>query len=319
MVRCIAVLFIVAVPGWALDSVREVHSARPFAAYTAMPVMDRGYLFFITGNSPELDVYTPTGQLAFATTIQGPDGAAPSLFESAIDDHGTVAVAIAYKDAGRKTNGAILLLDGTGKQAGLISTGRYMPSHLCFDPDGQIWTTGWQRDAEKTEHEDRQDYSIVRRFDASTKQQTGAFVPRSSFPRGLSPGGAWGGQWMIRAAGERVGMLLMSGQTSEKLVWLELDSSGAETGRWTLPSTHTDGVAFSPRGLYAVTRTLNEEQRSTVWALNQLDKTTSAWKPVAKAEYSWDQKTDYGNQLGADGDQLVLEKDMGATLEWVKP
>jgi hypothetical protein len=281
--------------------------------------MDRGYLFFLTGNSPELDVYTPDGQLAFATTIQGPNGTAPSLFESAINDHGTVAVAVAYKDAGRKTNGAILLLDGAGKQTGLISTGRYMPTHLCFGPDAQIWTTGWQRDAEKAEREDRQDYSIVRRFDVTTKQQTSGFVPRSSFPPGLAPGSPFGGRWMIRAAGDRVGMLLMSGQNSRRLVWLELDSAGVEVGRWTLPATHTDGVAFSSRGLYAVTRTLNKEQRSTVWQLNQLDKTTSAWKSVAKTEYSWDQKTDYGNLLGADGDQLVLAKDLGATLEWVKP
>lgn len=317
MVRWLIASFACVSIAWGVDSVRIVHSGRPFAPETVLPVMNRGYLFFINRSSPELDVYAPTGQLAFATTIQGPSGAIPNLTDAAIDDQGRVAVAIVYSGA-KAVEGGIVLLDAAGKQTGLISTGRYMPSHLCFGPGAAIWTRGWQRDAIKTDREDRQDYFIIRRFSVQG-QETGAFVKRSSFPPGLSPGDPWGGLWGIRAAGDRIGAFMYSGNTSERLVWLELDSSGNEQGRWTLPPGSTVGRAFTKKALYAVNQKSDREKRVTVWELDALDKDTSAWKPVSKVEYSWDHLRNCGMLMDADGEELVLAKEGGAILEWIQP
>ena len=175
-----------------------------------------------------------------------------------------------------------------------------------------------QRDAVKTDHEDRQDYLIIRRFNMQGRE-TGAFVMRSSFPPGLSPGGPWGGLWGIRAAGDRIGAFMYSGKNGQPLVWLELDSSGNEQGRWTLPAGSTGGRAFTKKALYAVKLKSDQEKRVAVWELDALDKDTSAWKPVSKVEYSWDNLRDGGMLMDADGEELVLAKEGGAILEWIKP
>lgn len=315
--RFIVCLLALASPGWALDTVRVVQSGRPFTAFTQIPIMDRGYLFFITHNSPELDAYTPDGRLYFATVIQGPDGAVPQITDAAIDDRGNVAVSFVYGSIQTLFQGGLAFLDASGKQTATLSTGRYQTSHLCFSSGGSLWTRGWQRSV-TANRSDSEDYFIIRRYDTQGRQ-TGGFVKRSSFPPGLSPGGAWGGRWGIRASGDRIGALMMSGQNSQRLVWLELDTSGKELGRWTLPPGHTSGMAFTRDAVYAVNTTSDRDHRTSVWELDTLDKATSTWKPVSKVEYSWDHPCDCGILMTADGDDLIFAKTGGSTLEWIRP
>lgn len=200
LLRTLAYLFL-ATSAWSLDPIRAVQSGRPFAPDTVAPIMNRGYLFFITHSSPELDAYTPTGQLAFATIIRAPGDAIPSLSDAAVDDQGRFAISFVYRDKTGVLHPGIALLDASGKQTSSFFTGLYQPSHLCFGPDGSIWTTGWQRDPALVESEDRQDYFLIRRFDLEGNQ-TGAFIKRSSFPAGLPqvPALAAGGESVPQAA-----------------------------------------------------------------------------------------------------------------------
>jgi hypothetical protein len=192
--------------------------------------------------------------------------------------------------------------------------------HLCFGLDSTIWASGLQRDAARRDIEDEQDYMIVRRWNAQG-ELTGSFVQRSSFPPGLSPGGGFGGLWGIRASRGRVGMRLFSGKSSERMVWLELDDSGKELGRWTLPAEHTDGMAFRGDQLYSVTSTWNRGERTNVWMLNQLDRTTSKWHPVVTKEWTEPGGAPgmFGVLIDADGDNLVMARQSGSVLEWIKP
>jgi len=56
-----------------------------------------------------------------------------------------------------------------------------------------------------------------------------------------------------------------------------------------------------------------------VWELDAFDKDSSTWKPLSKVEYSWDNPCNCGMLMDADGEELVLAKQSGATLEWIKP
>jgi hypothetical protein len=105
------------------------------------------------------------------------------------------------------------------------------------------------------------------------------------------------------------------------MVWLELDDSGKELGRWTLPAEHTDGMAFRGDQLYSVTSTWNRGERTNVWMLNQLDRTTSKWHPVVTKEWTEPGGAPgmFGVLIDADGDNLVMARQSGSVLEWIKP
>lgn len=304
---------------FAIESVRTVNSARPFASSSRLPVMSQGHLFFIE-QSPVIPVYAPSGQPAFTIELKSPSRPAAIPADAAMSGRGQTAVSFAYTDDTLGYQGAIAIFDNTGKQSSLITTGRFMPMHLCFGADSAtIWAAGWQRDAVKRDSEDEQDYMIVRRWNGQG-ELTGSYVKRSSFPLGLSPGGGFGGRWGIRAARGRVGMQLMSGETSERMVWLELDDNGEELGRWTLPAEHTDGMAFTGGQLYSVTSTWNRDTSKAVWMLNQLDRSTSKWNPVLTKEWIHPGVPgSFGILMDADDDKIVLARENGSILEWMKP
>jgi hypothetical protein len=312
-------LLSLATPSFALDVVRTVQMGRPLTPNAVMPVVSRGYVLYMEISSPVLSVYRPSGEPAFTVDLKSPFALPPQVEDAAVDDRGRVAVALALPDNSGSAEGGIAVLDPSGVQKSLIRTGRYMPTHLTFDGAGAIWTDGWQRDAVKVHTEDSEDYAVIRRFD-SAGNQTGAFVKRSSFPRpGLSPDCAIHG-WGMRAAGERVGAWLCSGQTSERRLWLELDRDGQELGRWTLPKNHNNGMAFTGEDLYTVLSSSDQERRRSVWMLSKLDRATAEWTTIAAGELSWDdaQSKGFGILMDADGENLVFVRG-GSVLEWVKP
>lgn len=317
MLRLLAIFVTVTQLVWPLDVTKVAQSGLPFAPYVAVPVMNRGYLFPLKHGSPELDVFTPDGHLVFATILTAPNGATPSLTDAAVNDDRTVAVSIVYRAAPDRFEGAIVLLNPSGKQTSTFTTGKYMPSHVTFGPGDTIWTRGWQRTPDPG-YEDKEDYGVIRRFNMSGKQ-TGSFVKRSSFPLGLAPGGAWGGRWGIRTAGDHIGTLMYSGKVGDHYVWVELDSSGAELGRWSLSPGHKDGFAFTPDGLYTVINSWNNEQGRGNWQLAILDKPSSTWRPISTINYTRENICHCGILMDADGNQLVFAKEAGAIIEWVKP
>lgn len=314
MTRVLAFGALLALVVVARDGSKVVQSSRPFTAGEPLPVMDHGWVVFLDRNSPIVSVQRADGTPAYTTTIQLPTGVVPTLSDAAVDPQGRAAVAIAYRGGETGVEGAILLLDTSGKQIALHSTGRYLPDHLCFDSDGAIWTAGWQRDLVKMDMEDEQDYAVIRRFN-NKGEQTGSFVNRSTFPRpGLSPGSGIRGQWAIRWSRDRIGAHLMSGQTSERMVWLELDRSGKELGRWTLPKEHTNGLAFAGGELYsAIWR--NPAQDTWISHLVKLDRTTGRWQSLATR----DNREGWGIVMDAEGDSIILTEDHGKSYEWLKP
>jgi sugar lactone lactonase YvrE len=276
--------------------------------------MDHGWLIFLDHNVSTMYVQRPDGTPAYTATVRVPSGARPSLMDAAIDAQGRAAVGIAYPGGESGFEGSIVLLDPSGNQTAIYSTGRYLPSHLCFDPDGAIWTAGWQRDLVKMDMEDEQDYAVIRRFNARG-EQTGAFVKRSTFPfPGLQPGAPTGGRWGIRWSRDRIGAYVESGQTSERMVWLELDRSGKEVGRWTLDGEHANGLAFAGGELYSAVSVKKDE---TTWVSNlvKLDRATGHWQALSSSE----SPEGWGIVMDADGDQIVLAMDHGRTYQWVKP
>jgi hypothetical protein len=314
MTRILAVAASFAAMALAHEPVKVVQSARPFSAGAALPVMDHGWLIFLDHDSPTIYVQRPDGTPAYWATIELAGGVRPSLNDAAVDAEGRAAVAVAYRVSNIGAGGAIVMLGASGKQTATHSTGRYLPEHLCFDPQGSVWTTGWQRDPVRMDSEDEQDYGVIRRFNARG-EQTGAFVNRSTFPRpGLSPGISGGGRWGIRWSRDRVGAYLMSGLTSERMVWLELDRSGKELGRWTLDGVHSNGIAFADGELYsAIERRTNE----TTWVYNlvRLDRATGHWQVLAE----FLNRNVWGIMMDADAEKIVLAQDHGRTYEWIKP
>ena len=184
----------------------------------------------------------------------------------------------------------ILLLDRTGRETGLIDTGRYTPAHIAIAPDHSIWTLGWQQDADKPPLPDRQDYGIVRHFSADGKQVR-AYLPRSSFPAGLEPGIPGPGVH-IEVTQDRVGILAYSGKTGANAEWVELDLNGNLLGRY-----RTDDVlhrvtfaAFTADDhVYLAGPKLGE--------VYTLDHASHTWKLIPQQVA--------GMLMGADGNSLV--------------
>jgi hypothetical protein len=118
----------------------------------------------------------------------------------------------------------IILLDRNGNQTGLIDTGRYLASRIATAEDRSIWALGWQRDSVRTSYPDARDYMIVRHFFGEGKE-LGAYVARSTFPKGLEPG-AQSSPTRIAITKDRVGILAFSGNVGSQTEWLELDLNG---------------------------------------------------------------------------------------------
>jgi hypothetical protein len=83
---------------------------------------------------------------------------------------------------------------------------------------------------------DQQDYMIVRQFSFAGRELK-AFLPRSAFPKGLSAGG----RGQIFVTEDRIGVLVLSGRTSDNQEWMELDLHGNLLRR-----LRTDGIIRSP-------------------------------------------------------------------------
>jgi hypothetical protein len=62
----------------------------------------------------------------------------------------------------------------------------------------------------------------------------GSFLPRSTFPKGLTPAGdSWQGSG-LNISGSRIGILAWDGTSSEHNQWVELDLDGNLLGTYRL-------------------------------------------------------------------------------------
>jgi hypothetical protein len=295
-------------------------------------IFDKGYLFEMkgSGNAPPsgLAVFDPSGTLAYQVDIVAPDGSPARLDRNvaAADTDGTVILAMwygGYGGNGRVKGGGVVVLDRTGKQVRFLDTARFLPNALCFGPDHSIWVGGKQA-AEDGDWDQKADYKLVRKYSADGTL-LGSFLPRSLFPRGLSPTESG----IMRASHDRIGIVTHPGNTPTNPEWVELDFNGNLTGRWKLgPSMTGDSetrrmtysigqFSFTADGrLFAATESCPVEFQCTEQVV-VFDKKTSAWQPAGSG------LVDRSRVLfGADGNELVVwdrKTSPGVHLLWIQP
>jgi hypothetical protein len=114
--------------------------------------------------------------------------------------------------------GGIQILDSKGKHVRFIDTDANMPSALVFDPKGDLWTIGWERDPANRDTELKSEYNIARKYSIASGKEIGQTLPRSMRAVRSSPGSTGGGYWKMAASSERIGALIhksFSGQSPE--------------------------------------------------------------------------------------------------------
>jgi hypothetical protein len=249
------------------------------------PTFDNGFLV-VYGGSVTV-VYSPDGSPFLR--LPRPDNGA--VWNVAVDTDGTVATVGAYRG---HTAGGIAIFDRTGSQTRFIDTSRFFPTQVCFAPDHSIWVT---ISKEQPDHGGIPDFFLRHHYSRDGKE-LGAFLPQSSFPSARNPAEASVGGWRLRIANNRIGAIL--GHGSHERLWIELDLTGKELGRWPID---IDGY---PNAFTA---------QSTVYAsavggiIMVLDHETGKWIP--------DTSIGGGGLLGAEGNSLVFEDRSANLLFWV--
>jgi hypothetical protein len=238
------------------------------------------------------DTYGRDGKLAYKKTIEVPGGSQAVVGDVDFDVDGNAAVAAAALGGPSQFLHVIVLLDRNGNQTGLIDTGRYAPSKIAVSEDRSIWTLGWQRDAVRTSYPDSSDYMIVRHFSWEGKK-LGAYVARSTFPKGLEPGTGGSGK-RIMVTEDRVGVLAVSGNTSAKNEWLELDLNGNVIERSRLDNILREIFVAAFTADDHVYLGGNEE-------LYTLDRESHIWKPTPFTPKP------KGRLMGSDSAKLVYD------------
>jgi hypothetical protein len=248
--------------------------------------------------------------MEYRASVRAPDGSIAYLEQAAADSDGTVIVSVWYGGFGGHApvkGGGIAVFDKSGTQTQFLDTGRFMPNGLCFGPDHSVWTAGAQFGP--TDDESHADYAIVRKY-SKDGEQTGAYVSRSSFPPGLPPGGNGTFSW-VKAASDRIGVMMTPGQNSSDPVFVELDLQGKEIGRWKMKPMAGSGWAYTSDG-----RLFHAHYGGKPEKLMVFDKTSESWRAVTRGGVP-------GTLLGADGNDLVYDVGYAEPgdwrLRWVRP
>jgi|SRR5579862_2854546 len=266
--------------------IREITSQAMLFGGGLTPGFYQGYvIFFDDGHRNHISLYSPDGQPFLEKDIQ--EQTAPSVMSIAVDRDGTVAASWAGFDTNNKRCAGIDFLSRKGNEIKSINTGFYLAAHLAFGEGHDLWTFGWERDADDPEKA-AQDYMTVRKY--SNDLEVGKYLPRSLFRGGLDPACLSDQGRILTVARDRVGVLACAGSTSEQREWVEMDFIGKPLGRWRVDPAYRI-VATGDGHVYAQTNTEN----SNLFLLDRPSATFKSveWKPI-------------GILFGADGDELVF-------------
>ncbi len=301
--RIPAIVGILSFSLWAQSGSLKESSAPAFIE-NLMPALYNGYLYSI-GPRHVLTVFPPDGRQVLTLPLIGNDPV--SILNAAIDSDTTIA--LARRDG---AGSAIELRDALGNLLQSINTGRYIPMHVAFGEDHSIWTVGWQTDVTKLRYPDRLDNMILRHYSRDGKEM-GAYLPRSLFPAGLEPGSMGWQYRAITVTGDRVGVQVFSGDTGNKMEWVELNLDGKLIGRWRLDDVAQGGaIAFTSDDQAYVPHL---DRATKTWQVLKLNRATSTWEAVPSPARL--------HLYGSDGDQLIFaEWDSGdglMHLSWFKP
>ena len=295
---------------------KAVSSTKDFGQRVPLPTFDKGRLLFM--NNPRegsLRLQHADGQQVFQTILRDPEGVYLSIRDAALDTDGTVAVAASSRPP--TGGGAIVFLDAPGKPVRYVSTGRFMPQHICFDGHHTVWAIGAQQDQTMTGRRDREDHFLVRRFSKDGKE-IGAHLPRSLFPGMGAHFTGSVGLWTVRAAGERIGTLADYVDLDHRKEWVEFDLEGNLLGRWLLPVP--DAWTLPGRGMaYTADGRLFLgvwDKEATKTRLLILDRTAGEFRPVNDGA---ELDLPSGSLFGADGNDLVFVDRAGTQFTWYRP
>jgi hypothetical protein len=275
------------------EPVRQVTSQAIIAGNQPVPAFYAGYVYFVESGNTFVRLYAPDGQITPGLSIGGRTPGPILMAGVAVDSDGTVAVSRAT-GGGDGGPSAIEFYDGNRSLVGSIDTGLYVPAQITFAPDRTVWSFGWEwSPGTKQFARASTDYMMVRQFSRDGKL-LGAWLPRSTFPKGLLPASESWQARRITVIKDRVGLLADSGTVGTQQEWVEMDLQGKLLGRWRLDEFLHVRVGLTPDGnVY-----LQKGQGPDTVALFTLDRAASTWKPVASPMN--------GCFYGVDGDQLVF-------------
>jgi hypothetical protein len=271
---------------------REVTSQAALVGNQPVPAFYNGYIYYVDdpGNN-YVRLYAPDGHLALATAMQQQKPGPVWTQSVAVDSDGTIAISWVYgKEAGGTAE--IDFLDGNGRLTSSIATGTYVPAHITFDGNHNVWSFGYDTGYEWGSRRSG-DYLTVRKYSRDGKQ-LGAWLPRSSFPAGLPPAEQTWQSTCITVAADRVGLLAYAGKVGNQQQWVELSPEGNLIGRWDVDAAGGARVALTIDGhVY-----LQKGMGPNTIQLFMLDRTASKWTPVTSPMK--------GQLAGADGANLVF-------------
>ncbi len=239
MKKLLPATFLVSAAFAASAPVREVHSECP--ALSGLPVCHfrDGYMFqFDTLVNRVIRVYAPDGHFTVNLPIQLPGASVTWPTDVAVDFDGTF-VAGAFGGDGdirHVTQFRVAMFDSNGIQTGVIDTKTFSPNHVAIAEDHSIRVLGAQNGLRN-----KQDYMVVRKY-TRAGELVGSYLPRSTFPAGLEPGGQ-GVPPNVMAAGNRIALVAFSGNVGNLLELIELDGDGNVLAR--MRSDHEGGKTFA--------------------------------------------------------------------------
>jgi hypothetical protein len=159
-------------------------------------------------------------------------------YDVAVDADGTFAASAGGGDGDVRhvTQFGVAMFDANGIQTGVIDTKNFSPNHVAIAGDHSIWVLGSQSGPRN-----KQDYTILRKYTRDGKL-AGSYLPRSTFPAGLEPGGA-SVPATVMAAGNRIAVVAFSGNVGNRLELIELDGDGNVLG-W-MRSDNQNSINFA--------------------------------------------------------------------------
>ena len=148
---------------------------------------------------------------------------------------------------------------------------------------------------------------LVRKFSRDGKE-LGRHLPSSLWPgRKAAPDAVSGGYWQMRAATDRIGVLVHANHADNQPEWVEWDFEGQVLTRTILKDDlHGHGRAYTSDGrLYAQFNTAAGKKE-----LRMFNPNTGGWAPVSVIP-----PEDRAFLLGSDGIQLAFSLDSRVVLQ----
>jgi hypothetical protein len=190
-------------------------------------------------------VYAPDGHFTVNLPIQLPGASVSWPYDVAVDSDGTFVAGVlgGEGDVRYPAQSGVAMFDTNGIQTAVIDTKNFSPNHVAIAGDHSIWVLGSQV---RGPGEPRQDYMVLRKYSRDGKL-AGSYLPRSTFPAGLEPGGA-SVPATVMAAGNRIAVVAFSGKVGNLLEVIELDGDGNVFGRMRSDNRNSMNFALTTNG-----------------------------------------------------------------------